>query len=85
MAARGCLTSSKPRLSACSHNGGSSMTPLETIEFILKLVTLIGLISIAVGVVRRHVNGEDLLLYPALGFTAVSGALWIVVSMLLQR
>jgi hypothetical protein len=60
------------------------MTSLETIELILKFVTLIGLIGIAVGVVRKHVDAEDFPLYPALGFTAVAGALWIVMSLLLQ-
>jgi hypothetical protein len=60
------------------------MTALETIELILKLGTFIGLVGIAVGVVHWHVNAEDFPLYPALGFTAVAGALWIVVSLVLQ-
>ena len=61
------------------------MTPFEIAELILKLLTLIGLIGIAAGVMRRQIGEGDSPLYPALGFTAVAGALWIIVSMLLQR
>jgi hypothetical protein len=61
------------------------MTALEIAELILKLLTLIGLIGIAAGVTRRQIGDGDFPLYPALGFTAVAGALWIIVSMLLQR
>ena len=61
------------------------MTILEIVELILKLLTLIGLIGIAAGVMRRQLGAGDSPLYPALGFTAVVGALWIIVSMLLQR
>ena len=61
------------------------MTIFEIAELILKLVTLIGLIGIAAGVMRRQIGNGDSLLYPALGFTAIAGALWIIVSMLLQR
>ena len=61
------------------------MTTLEIAELILKLLTLIGLIGIAAGVMRRQIDDGDFPLYPALGFTAVAGALWIIVSMLLQR
>jgi hypothetical protein len=60
------------------------MTLLETVEFILKLMTLLGLIGIALGVLRRYLTGKDFPLYPALGFAALSGALWIVVSLLIQ-
>jgi hypothetical protein len=60
------------------------MTPLETVEFILKLMTLLGLIGIAAGVIRRHISGRDFPLYPALGFASLAGALWIVASLLLQ-
>jgi hypothetical protein len=59
------------------------MTPLETAEFILKLITLLGLIGIAAGVIRRNISGQDFPLYPALGLVALSGALWIVVSLVL--
>jgi hypothetical protein len=59
------------------------MTPLEIAELILKLLTLIGLVGIAAGVARKHDN--DYPLYPALGFTAIVGALWIIVSLLLPR
>ena len=61
------------------------MTPFEIAELILKLLTLIGLIGIAAGVMRRQMGDGDFPLYQALGFTAVAGALWIIVSMLLQR
>jgi len=61
------------------------MTILEIAELILKLLTLIGLIGIAAGVMRSRSATETFPLYPALGFTAVAGALWIIVSMLLQR
>ena len=61
------------------------MTILEIVEVILKLLTLIGLIGIAAGVIRRQIGERDFPLHPALGFTAVTGALWIIVSMLLQR
>jgi hypothetical protein len=61
------------------------MTTLEIVELILKLLTLIGLIGIVAGVVRRRNDGDDFPLYPALGFTAVAAALWIIVSMLLQQ
>jgi hypothetical protein len=61
------------------------MTILEIAELILKLLTLIGLIGIAAGVMHRQIGDGDFPLYPALGFTALSGALWIIVSMLLQR
>jgi hypothetical protein len=59
------------------------MTPLEILEVIFKLLTLLGLIGILAGVVRRD-RRDGSLLYAALGFTAVSGALWIVVSFLKQ-
>jgi hypothetical protein len=36
-------------------------------------------------VIRRQIGERDFPLHPALGFTAVTGALWIIVSMLLQR
>jgi hypothetical protein len=61
------------------------MTILEIAELVLELLTLIGLIGIAAGVMRRQMGDGDFPLYPALGFTAVAGALWIIVSMLLQR
>ena len=61
------------------------MTPLEIAAPILKLLTLIGLLGIAAGVMRRQIGEGDSPLYPALGFTALSGALWIIVSMQLQR
>ena len=61
------------------------MTILEIAELILKLLTLIGLIGIAAGVMRRQIGERDFSLYLALGFTALSGALWIIVSLLLQR
>jgi hypothetical protein len=61
------------------------MTTLEIAELILKLLTLIGLIGIAVGVMRRQIGDGDFPLYPALGLTAVAGALWIFVNMLLQQ
>jgi hypothetical protein len=60
------------------------MTVLEIIELLLKLLTLIGLIGIIAGVMRRRQKPENSLLYRALSFTAVAGALWIIVSMLLQ-
>jgi hypothetical protein len=61
------------------------MTPLEIAELIFKILTMVGLIGIAAGVVHRYNGGEDFPLYPALGFTAMVGALWIIVSLLLQR
>jgi len=61
------------------------MTTLEIAELILKLLTLIGLIGVAAGVMRWQIGAGDFPLYLALGFTAVAGALWIIVSMLLQR
>jgi cytochrome c oxidase assembly factor CtaG len=60
------------------------ITPLEILELIFKLLTVIGLIGIVVGVVRRRTNGDDFPLY-ALAFTAGAAALWIIVSLLLQR
>jgi hypothetical protein len=60
------------------------MTALESLELILKLLTLIGLVGISVGIFRRRIDGGDFPLY-ALGFTALMAALWIIVSMLLQR
>ena len=60
------------------------MTTLETIELILKILVLIGLIAIFAGVVRRRIDADDFPLYPALGFTALVGALWIIVSLLIQ-
>ena len=61
------------------------MTSLETAEVILKLLTIIGLLGIAAGVFRSYIDGNDSPLHPALGLTAVVAALWIIVSMLLQR
>lgn len=49
------------------------------------LLSLIGLIGIAAEVVRRRSSREDSLLDAALGFTAVASALWILVSLLIQR
>ena len=72
-------------LSTFRSEDGISVTPFEIAEVILKLLTLIGLIGIAAGVMRRQFGEGDFPLYPALGFTAVAGALWIIVSMLLQR
>jgi len=61
------------------------MTVLEITEVILKLLTLIGLVGIAAAVLRKHLSGgSDSLVDIAFGFTAVAGALWIVVSMLRQ-
>jgi hypothetical protein len=60
------------------------MTALESLELILKLLTLIGLVGISVGIFRRRNDGGYFPLY-ALGFTALMAALWIIVSMLLQR
>ena len=62
-----------------------AMTALEITEVILKFLTLIGLVGIAAAVLRKHLSGEsDDLVDIALGFTAVAGALWIIVSMLRQ-
>jgi hypothetical protein len=60
------------------------VTVLEIVELILKLLTLVGLIGIAAGVLRRHIDGGEFPLYSALGFSAVAAALWIIVSLLLQ-
>jgi hypothetical protein len=62
-----------------------AMTALEITEVILKFLTLIGLVGIAAAVLRKHLSGESNdLVDIALGFTAVAGALWIIVSMLRQ-
>ncbi len=61
------------------------MTSLEIAEVIFKVLTLIGLVGIAVGAARKYFAEEEFLLYLALSFTAIAGALWIIVSMLLQR
>ena len=61
------------------------MTVLEITEVIFKLLTLIGLVGVAAAVLRKHLRGApDSLVDIALGFTAVVGALWIIVSMLRQ-
>jgi hypothetical protein len=60
------------------------MAPLEVAAVILKIFKLIGLIGIAAGAMRSYFGGEDSLLYATLGFTAMSGALWIIVITLLQ-
>ena len=60
------------------------MTSLEIAAVILKILTLIGLIGVAAGAVRSYFGGKDSLLYATLGFTAMSSALWIIVTMLLQ-
>jgi hypothetical protein len=60
------------------------MTSLEIAAVILKILTLIGLVGIAAGAVRSYFGGEESLLYATLGFTALSGALWIIMTMLLQ-
>jgi len=61
------------------------MTPLETIQLILKLLTLLALIGIAVGALRKLGNHNGLLLYASLTVIGVSAALWIVINMLIQR
>jgi hypothetical protein len=64
--------------------GDRGMTSLEIAAVILKILTLIGLIGIAAGAMHSYFGGEDSFLYATLGFTAMSGALWIIVTMLLQ-
>ena len=61
------------------------MTPLETIQLILKFLTLLGLIGIAVGALHKLRDDEEFLLYASLSVTGVSAAIWIVVNMLIQR
>jgi hypothetical protein len=62
----------------------SGMTPLETVGLIFKVLTLVGIVSIVAGTLRSFFEDEDSLLYVALGFTGLSGAFWIAVSVLQQ-
>jgi hypothetical protein len=65
------------------HAGG--MTPLETLELIFKVLTLVGLSGIVAGALRSFFEGEDWLLYVALGLTGMSSAFWIITGVLLQE
>jgi hypothetical protein len=65
------------------HAGG--MTPLETLELIFKVLTLVGLFGIVAGAFRSFFEGEDWLLYVAIGLTGMSGAFWIIIKVLLQE
>jgi hypothetical protein len=61
------------------------MTPLEIAQIIFELLTLAGLVAIAVGGVLKITDPESVPLYVALTFTAIVAAFWIAVTMLLQR
>jgi hypothetical protein len=62
-----------------------NVTPLESAQIIFELLTLAGLVAIAVGSVRKIGHPEGVLLYRAITFTSIVAAFWIIVSMLLQR
>jgi hypothetical protein len=65
--------------------GGRSVTPLEIAQLIFELLTLVGLIGIAIGGVRKLRDPAGVQFYKAITFTAIASALWIIVSLLLQR
>jgi hypothetical protein len=53
---------------------GSGVTPLESAQIIFELLTLAGLVTIAVGGVRKIGHPESVLLYGAITFTAIVAA-----------
>ena len=69
----------------CAGEAPTSMTPLEIAQIIFELLTLAGLVAIAVGGVLKIIDPESMPLYAALTFTAIVAAFWIAVTMLLQR
>jgi hypothetical protein len=65
---------------------GSAVTSLEIAQVIFELLTVAGLIAIALGGMRKINYPESgLLLYKAITFTAIVAAIWVIVTMFLQR